>query len=133
VGRRSNEDTNKARLSAGRAPLPVKKRASNAILPESKKKRNQEILATMLSRKGKAVVEKVMEKALDDDDSDQLACLKIVMDRILPADYLAKNKGKGGAIQINISGVGIPEVSSKEVEDDGVIEAEYEEQDGTQT
>ena len=46
------------------------------------------------------------------------------MDRILPADYLAKAKGKSNQISITISGVGDTTVIGQEiegelVEDDG--------------
>ena len=110
MGRRSIEDTNKIREAQG---LPLRKhkiskpkaRKSDAILPVSKKARHQEVLAGMLSSKGKKVVDKVLNKALNDEDDDQLACLKIVMDRILPSDYINKMKGNGNQIQIHISGV----------------------------
>jgi hypothetical protein len=74
-------------------------------LPQSKKARHQEVLAGMLNSKGKKVVDKVLNKALNDEDDDQLACLKIVMDRILPSDYINKMKASGNQIQIHISGV----------------------------
>jgi len=110
MGRRSIEDTNKIREAQG---LPLRKhkiskpkvRKSDAILPVSKKARHQEVLAGMLNSKGKKVVDKVLNKALNDEDDDQLACLKIVMDRILPSDYINKMKGNGNQIQIHISGV----------------------------
>lgn len=78
---------------------------SRAILPESKKARAQQILAEMLTKKSKYVVQKVLAKALDDNDKDQMECLKIVMDRILPKDYMAKSTGKGNSINIQIMGV----------------------------
>ena len=46
------------------------------------------------------------------------------MDRVLPADYLSKVKGKSNQIQINITGVG-QEVSMEQE----VIETEYEVED----
>ena len=80
---------------------------SNAILPETKKKRSQEILAVMLSTAGNKVVEKVLSKALDDDDKDQTICLKMVMDRVIPQDYMQRVKS-GNKIEIQISGVDSP-------------------------
>ena len=65
-----------------------------------------------------------MDKALTDGDPDQMACLKLVIDRVLPADYLSKVKGKSNQIQINITGVG-QEVSMEQE----VIETEYEVED----
>lgn len=75
---------------------------SRTILPESKKARTQAILAEMLSKKSKAIVQKVINKALDDEDKDQMECLKIVMDRIVPKDYLTKANNKSGNISIQI-------------------------------
>ena len=75
--------------------------------PETKKKRSQEILAVMLSTAGNKVVEKVLSKALDDDDKDQTICLKMVMDRVIPQDYMQRVKS-GNKIEIQISGVDSP-------------------------
>ena len=114
MGRKSLEAINQERIKLG---LPIRKRKktiykkkpkSNAILPESKKKRSQEILATMLSTAGDKVVKKVLNKALDDDDKDQVVCLKMVMDRVIQADYLNRVKGTGNKIEIQISGVDSP-------------------------
>lgn len=104
----------------------VTKRKSNAILPESKKARAQEVLAEMLGRKSKYIVQKVLDKALDDEDKDQMACLQLVMDRVLPKDYLAKAKGKNNQISIQIMGVGETVIHSSEQEDEA-IDADFEE------
>ena len=128
AGRRSIEDTNKIREANGLPLIQKKEPKSKAILPESKKARAQEVLATMLGRKGKNVVQKVLDKALNDEDDDQMACLKIVMDRILPADYLAKVKGKSNQISIQIMGVGETTIQSSEEEvDEDLVDIEYEE------
>ena len=128
AGRRSIEDTNKIREANGLPLIQKKEPKSKAILPESKKARSQEVLATMLGRKGKNVVQKVLDKALNDEDDDQMACLKLVMDRILPADYLAKVKGKSNQISIQIMGVGETTIHSSEEEvDEDLIDIDYEE------
>lgn len=128
AGRRSIEDTNKIREANGLPLIQKKEPKSKAILPESKKARAQEVLATMLGRKGKNVVQKVLDKALNDEDDDQMACLKLVMDRILPADYLAKVKGKSNQISIQIMGVGETTIqSSEEKEEEDLVDIEYEE------
>ena len=130
AGRPALVRLNKERMAQGLEPIEykknkiIKKRKSNAILPISKKARAQEILAEMLGRESKYIVEKVLHKALDDTDDDQMACLKIVMDRILPADYLEKAKGKNNQISIQIMGVGETVIHSS---DEEVQEAEYEE------
>ena len=129
-GRRSREETNKIRASLGltvKVAPPKKDYRPPAILPEKTKAKAQEILATMLQGKSTLVVQKIMDKALDDDDADQMACLKLIMDRVLPADYLSKVKGKSNQIQINISGVGQDVVIADNEE---VVDAEYEEENG---
>lgn len=127
AGRRSIEDTNKIREANGLPLIQKKEPKSKAILPESKKARAQEVLATMLGRKGKNVVQKVLDKALNDDDEDQMACLKLVMDRVLPADYLNKIKGKSNQISIQIMGVGETTIHSSEVEEEDLVDVDYEE------
>lgn len=131
AGRPALVRENNERIAQGLAPIPLKppkprKYKSNAVLPVSKKARSQEILAEMLGKKSKYIVQKVLDKALDDEDEDQMACLKLVMDRVLPADYLAKAKGKSNAISITISGVGettvIGQEDSEEVFDAEIIE-----------
>lgn len=132
AGRPSLVRENKKRMEEGLPPILPKQKInrkvtkSNAILPESKKARAQEVLAEMLGRKSKYIVQKVLDKALDDEDEDQMACLKLVIDRVLPADYLSKVKGKSNAIQINITGVGQEVVIEG---NDDIQDAEYEEVD----
>ena len=103
---------------------PTKK----AILSNSKKARSQEVLAGMLNSKGKAVIQKILDKALNDEDQDQMACLKLVADRIIPADYLSKASGKGNQINISITGIGQVETSSTEIDYD-IQDAEVIEDD----
>jgi hypothetical protein len=136
AGRPALVRLNKERMEQGLEPIEykknkiIKKRKSDAILPVSKKARAQEILAEMLGRESKYIVEKVLFKALDDTDDDQMACLKIVMDRILPADYLEKVKGKSNHISIQIMGVGETVIHSSEDEIQDVPYEEIKEEDG---
>ena len=101
MGRKSLETINQERIKLG---LPIRKRKKTiykkknphgSILPQSKKARAQEILAGMLSVSGKKVVDKVIKKALDDDDKDQVVCLKMVLDRVVPSVYLPKTMSTG--------------------------------------
>ena len=126
AGRPSRKIENEKRVEQGLPPLaaPINKKAT---LPESKKQRSQEILAEMLGRKSKYIVQKVLDKALNDDDQDQLACLKLVMDRILPQDYITKMKGRSNQISIQIMGVGETKISASEEKD--IIDGEILEED----
>lgn len=127
AGRPSRKIENEKRAEQGLPPLaaPINKKAT---LPQSKKQRSQEILAEMLGRKSKYIVQKVLDKALDDDDQDQMACLKLVMDRVLPQDYIQKMKGRSNQISIQIMGVGETTINASEEEDviDGEIVEENE-------
>lgn len=105
-----------AEINAIREPLGFKKQVKfddkprdrpNVMLRKKKELRTREILAQMLSRKSRAVVNKIIDKALDDEDSDQMACLKIIADRVVPVDYFTKDKSNArNGINIQIVGVG---------------------------
>lgn len=135
AGRPSLVRLNKERMAQGlepiEAPKPkrkIAKKKSTAILPENKKKRHQEILAEMLGRKSQYIVNRILEKAMDDTDKDQMECMKIVIDRVLPKDYFAKASGKSNGITIQILGVDNTIISETQTEDNPeVYEADYEE------
>ena len=120
AGRPALVRENYKRQEMGLKPIPKTppnaKRDANRILPVSKKARHQEILAGLLNSKGKAVIQKILDKALTDGDADQMACLKLVADRIIPADYLSKASGKGNQINISITGIGQVETSTYDAE-----------------
>ncbi|CAB4241041.1 hypothetical protein UFOVP22_49 [uncultured Caudovirales phage] len=122
---------NYKRQEMGLKPIPKtpnnKTRDAKSILPISKKARHQEILAGLLNNKGKAVIQKILDKALNDEDTDQMACLKLVADRIIPADYLSKASGKGNQINISITGIGQVEVDEIDMED--IQDAEFSEEE----
>lgn len=129
--KRTIEEINAIREPLG---LPLKKRAVSkprpkpAILPEKKKAQAQAVLAKMLGKKGRDVVNKILAKALDDNDDDQMACLKLVADRIIPASYFDLDKAKGKAsngVTIQILGVGETTINSSPTEEeDDYIEGE---------
>ena len=73
------------------------------------------------------VIKKVFDVALDDDHSHQAACMKMIMDRVLPTSGFSEVASGGQArpsVNITISGIGSPLVSNEPEE---AIEAEYEE------
>ena len=91
-----------------------------------------EYKARMLaSPKSAAVLEAIMDAALDDGHKNQAAAWKIVTDRIAPISYFEKDKMSGGraSISINISGVGVPAISGEEAadSDESTVDAEYTE------
>jgi hypothetical protein len=120
AGRRSIDETNKIRASLGLSVIPKAKKKSNAILPSEKKARAQEILSEMLTKKSKAIVQRIMDKALNDEDEDQMACLKLCVDRMIPVSYFEKEKSGNKGVTIQIVGVGQTTIQ----EDEDVIDGE---------
>ena len=68
------------------------------------------------------LVNKIINKALDDNDKDQMVALKLCLDRILPVSLFEKAKDQRSAIQINITGLNDVVVSEEADDiDDAVI------------
>ena len=115
----------------GRPPKPKKRgvgrpKGDAAILAEYK--------ARMLnSPKSRKVLDKLFEIALDDDNKDQVICIKIITDRLLPASAFAPEKTNTGLSSINISmqtDTGIINISHPNEpvpEEENIIEGDYEE------
>jgi hypothetical protein len=75
--------------------------------PQGDNHRMLEFKARIMSTKGMAVIEKVLNTALEDGHPAQAACLKMVMDRALPLGMFSENGGgnQKPTIQINIQGL----------------------------
>lgn len=77
----------------------------------------------LLSKESSLIVGKVISKALNDEDKDQMVALKLCLDRILPVSAFEKAKNEGRKIEINISGMSdVSVIGSEDVEDANVIE-----------
>jgi len=81
--------------------------------PPGETARIKEFHARLLATSGEKVINTIIRKALDDDDKDQVACLRMCVDRVLPMSYFEKEKQAGrGGINITISGInGTTEIS----------------------
>jgi hypothetical protein len=66
------------------------------------------------------LVNKVIAKALDDDDRDQMVALKLCLDRILPVSMFEKARDSRSAIQINIVGLNEPTADVQTIEADDI-------------
>lgn len=122
AGRRSIDETNKIRASLGLTVIPKAKKKNTAILPNERKARAQEILSEMLTKKSKAIVQRIMDKALNDEDEDQMACLKLCVDRMIPVSYFEKEKSGNKGVTIQIVGVGQATVQEEDIIDGEVID-----------
>jgi len=126
----SNKPTPKAPLATketriGRPPKPPKKSVGR---PKGEKAIMEGYRQRLLnSPKSEKVIAKVFEVALDNDHKHQAACMKLIMDRVLPTSGFSEVASGGQArpsVNITISGIGAPLVSNEPEE---AIEAEYEE------
>ena len=91
--------------------------------PPGEAARIKEFHARLLATSGETVINTIIKKALDDEDKDQVACLKMCIDRVLPMSYFEKGRDAGrGSVNIQISMLGD---AKAEVVDD----AEYEDVD----
>ena len=75
--------------------------------PPGEAARIKEFTASLLLTHSNAIIRKIVHKALDDNDKDQIAALKMCMDRMLPVSYFEDKGTASGAkaITINITGI----------------------------
>lgn len=94
------------------------------IVAQSDKAKQQLFLSELLHGKAEKIIKKVIEKALDDEDKDQMACMKLCVERVLPQSYFDKAKETGSkGVNITIMGVGTT-VQATEEEEEDYIEGE---------
>jgi hypothetical protein len=88
-----------------------------------------EYKARMLaSPKSAKVLEKVFEIALNDEHAGQMAAMKLVLDRIVPASAFDTAKGNSGStpqITINVSGISAPSIITEEIDNRDIEDIEY--------
>lgn len=79
--------------------------------------RINEFKARLLGTSGDKIIETLIAKALNPDDKDNMAALKLCVDRILPLSVFdaAKNSGSTPQISINITGLSSPTVDAGNV------------------
>ena len=97
--------------------------------PPGEAARIKEFYARLLTTSGETVINTVLKKALDDTDKDQIACLKMCMDRMLPVSFFEKDKdARRGNVSISISMVGDQKaiIEQEEEEDQDIHDVEYE-------
>lgn len=90
--------------------------------------RINEFKARLLGTSGDKIIETLIHKALDVNDKDNMAALKLCVDRLLPLSVFdaAKNGGTTPQISINITGLNSPTVDA-DVVDMGAVEEEEDE------
>ena len=104
--------------------VEAKKKRGVVGRPPGEAARIKEFHARLLATSGETVINTIIKKALDDEDKDQVACLKMCIDRVLPMSYFEKGKDAGrGNVNIQISMVGD---AKAEVVDENVTDVEFE-------
>jgi hypothetical protein len=66
-----------------------------------------EFKARLLGTSGEKIINTLISKALDPDDKDQAACLKMCIDRVLPLSMFDASKQAGTTPQISINITGL--------------------------
>lgn len=105
---------------AGRRVVAVKGGGGN------KKKAKETMLALtnkLLAGSGDAIIAKIIAKALNDDDKDQAAMLKLCLDRIAPASAFEKASTAANKVEVVVSLVSSVPVVAKAAEDAIDVEA----------
>ena len=94
-GRPSNEENTAAIKEIIEKPLNHKKQALK-------------LFDQVISANADTVFKKLLQKATDDDDRDQMAALKLIADRLAPITQFTEQgsgTGSGGKVVINIAGL----------------------------
>lgn len=106
----SLEDPKPVKRGRGRprkTEVEAKKKRNSVGRPPGEAARIKEFHARLLATSGETVINTIIKKALDDEDKDQVACLKMCIDRVLPMSYFEKGRDAGrGSVNIQISMVG---------------------------
>ena len=114
-----------------KADVESKKKRGVVGRPPGEAARIKEFYARLLSTSGEKVIETVLRKAMDDGDKDQVACLKMCIDRLLPISHFEKQgQGRSNAIQVQIVTTGTPQIAATETEEIGYEVIDVEDSDG---
>ena len=91
--------------------------------PYNHKKEALKLFDQVISANADSVFKKLLQKATDDDDRDQMAALKLIADRLAPiAQFTEQTAGGAGAgkVVINIAGLTSPTVEGRVIDAEDV-------------
>lgn len=92
----------------------IKNKKNPVGRPKGDNARIAEFKARLMGTSGDKIMETLIKKALDDEDKDQMAALKMCVDRLLPLSAFDKKQGGSTPqITINIAGLNDPEISGE--------------------
>jgi len=90
--------------------MTLQRVADNPGLLKTEGDKLKELKDLLVSSRGKEVVEKALEIAMNDEHPHQGAMIKLCMDRLLPVSLFEKEKGVRSAVTINITGLDAPQI-----------------------
>ena len=92
-----------------KADILAKKKGNRGKVgrPAGDNARIEEFKARLLGTNGEKIINTLISKALDPDDKDQVACLKMCVDRVLPLSAFDASKNSSGTPQISINITGL--------------------------
>jgi len=110
------ERRGKGRPKKSEIATRTKKRKGQVGRPPGEAAKIKELMARMLLTNGDRVLEKTIKIALEDGNPNQMAAIKLLMDRALPVSYFeTKSEGTGNqGIVINISGINTPKIETSD-------------------
>ena len=91
--------------------------------PINHKKQALKLFDQVISAKADTVFKKLLQKAMDDDDRDQMAALKLVTDRLAPVTQFTEsgvNGSNNGKVVINIAGLTSPTIEGRVIDAEDV-------------
>ena len=91
--------------------------------PINHKKQALKLFDQVISAKADKVFNKLLQKAMDDDDRDQMAALKLVTDRLAPVTQFTEsgvNGSNNGKVVINIAGLTSPTIEGRVIDAEDV-------------
>jgi len=121
----ATEPVKRKRGRPRKADIEAKKNRGKVGRPVGDAGRIKEFKARLLATTGDKVINKIVQVAMDDGHSGQMAALKMCIDRVLPLSYFEKDKNSTSSnqISINITGVGEVAIAGEQKED---LEGELE-------
>lgn len=111
-----------AKRKARKQEIAARKKKTGRHLMSAREQTRQlhALKAELLTHKNaKSFVNKLFDIAMDDDHDGQMQAMKMVADRLLPNAGFALDSKKSTAVQINISGLQVSSVETKEKDVDG--------------
>ena len=125
VVRKQREKALVSRPNKGRPTNEETRTAVKEVLekPYNHKKEALKLFDQVISAKADTVFKKLLQKATDDDDRDQMAALKLIADRLAPlANFTEQAAGGNGAgkVVINIAGLTSPTIEGRVIDAEDV-------------